>query len=56
MTNKTHNQPLLDSETPAQIIKRLKFLLSDEQLKNSILNEMVDTLTRIFHRNATYLT
>lgn len=29
-------------ETPAQQIKRLEKLLKDEQLKNEILNEMVD--------------
>lgn len=33
-------------ETPAQQIKRLEKELSDEKLKNLILNEMVDTFDR----------
>ena len=39
---KTKSKP--EPETPAQAIKRLERQLSDEQLKNSILNEMVDLL------------
>ena len=35
-----------EPETPIQAIKRLERQLSDEQLKNSILNEMVDLLDR----------
>jgi transposase len=33
-----------EPETPIQAIKRLERQLSDEQLKNSILNDMVDLL------------
>ncbi len=34
------------SETPAQKIKRLEKELSDEQLKNEILNRMIDLSDR----------
>lgn len=34
------------SETPAQQIKRLERELSDERLKNSILNEVIDVVDR----------
>lgn len=40
--SKTQSKP--EPETPIQAIKRLERQLSDEQLKNSILNEMVDLL------------
>jgi transposase-like protein len=36
-------------ETPAQQIKRLEKELSDEKLKNLILNEMVDTFDRDYN-------
>lgn len=34
------------SETPSQQIRRLERELSDERLKNSILNEVIDTVDR----------
>jgi hypothetical protein len=34
------------AETPAQQIRRLERELSDERLKNSILNEVIDTVDR----------
>jgi len=37
-------KPKTEAETPIQAIKRLERQLADEQLKNSILNEMVDLL------------
>ena len=35
-----------EKETPAQQIRRLERELSDERLKNSILNEVIDTVDR----------
>jgi transposase-like protein len=35
-----------EKETPQQTIRRLERELSDERLKNSILNEVIDTVDR----------
>lgn len=39
----------ISKETPSQQIKRLEKELSDEKLKNQILNKMVDTLDRDYN-------
>jgi transposase len=41
-----HGMSSKEKETPQQTIRRLERELSDERLKNSILNEVIDTVDR----------